>query len=113
MAKILLVEGADILLLDEVTKGIDPIFKKNFARILKNLCAAGKTIVLVSHDLEFCAEYSDYVGMFFDKTVSGIDSPQAFFSQNNFYTTSAARISRNIIDGAVTAKEIINICKTN
>lgn len=113
LAKILLVEGADILLLDEVTKGIDPIFKKNFARILKNLCAAGKTIVLVSHDLEFCAEYSDYVGMFFDKTVSGIDSPQAFFSQNNFYTTSAARISRNIIDGAVTAKEIINICKTN
>ena len=53
-----------ILLLDEPTKGIDNFFKLEFAEILKDLKKQGVTIIMVSHDVEFCAKYADLVSMF-------------------------------------------------
>jgi energy-coupling factor transport system ATP-binding protein len=53
--------GADIILLDEPTKGFDPILKKQLAQLLRDLCNQGKTILIVSHDIEFIGEYADYV----------------------------------------------------
>ncbi len=106
LAKILLTEP-DILLLDEPTKGMDMGFKKEFANILKGLLKLDVTIIMVSHDIEFCAMYSDRCALFFDGNVVSEDSPGEFFSNNNFYTTSANRMSRGIIDSVVTYDELI------
>ena len=57
LAKVLLT-NPDILLLDEPTKGFDAEFKVTFAGILKRLTAQGVTILMVSHDVPFCAEYA-------------------------------------------------------
>ena len=57
LAKVLLT-APDILLLDEPTKGFDAEFKVEFAGILKKLTAQGVTILMVSHDVVFCAEYT-------------------------------------------------------
>ena len=56
----------DILLLDEPTKGLDPFFKKTLAGIFSALQKRGITIFMVSHDIEFCAEYGQICSMFFD-----------------------------------------------
>jgi len=62
LAKVLLT-SPKLLLLDEPTKGIDSFFKEKLADILSKLRQQGLTIVMVSHDVEFCAKYADLVTM--------------------------------------------------
>lgn len=106
LAKVLLT-SPDILLLDEPSKGLDVCFKQKLAAILQRLKSDGMTIIMVSHDVEFCARYADRCAMFFDGTIVGEDTPREFFCKKNFYTTAAARMSKNIIPYAVIDEDII------
>ena len=112
LAKVLLCQP-QILLLDEPTKGIDSFFKIKLAEILKDLCSKGVTIIMVSHDIEFCAKYADNISMFFDGGVVTTNTVDQFFSQNSFYTTAANRMSRHIFEAAVTNEDVIELCKIN
>ncbi|PKM84502.1 MAG: cobalt ABC transporter ATP-binding protein [Firmicutes bacterium HGW-Firmicutes-11] len=112
LAKILLLDP-DILLLDEPTKGIDSHGKERLAGILKRLAEKGKTILLVSHDIEFCGKYGDRCSMFFDGSVVTTGTPDRFFSGNSFYTTAANRMSRHIFENAVTTTDVIALCRAN
>ena len=112
LAKVLLTEPR-LLLLDEPTKGLDSFFKQKFAGILKKLRAEGITIVMVSHDVEFCAEYADLVSMFFDGQILTTDTPRRFFGQNSFYTTAANRMSRCVFQNAVTAQDVTALYHIN
>lgn len=109
LAKVLLLEPK-ILLLDEPTKGLDAEFKQIFAGILESLLCAGVTIIMVSHDIEFCSKYAHRCGMFFDGQMIADDSPRRFFSGNSFYTTSANRMARHLLPEAVTAEDVIIAC---
>lgn len=112
LAKVLLTKPR-LLLLDEPTKGLDGFFKKKFAGILKRLRETGITVVMVSHDVEFCAEYADLVSMFFDGQVVTTDTPRRFFGQNSFYTTAANRMSRCVFHNAVTAGDVAGLYRRN
>ena len=112
LAKVLLTEPK-LLLLDEPTKGIDSFFKETFAAILADLKRQGITIVMVSHDVEFCARYADRVSMFFDGQILTTDTPRRFFGNNSFYTTAAHRMSRHVFDMAVTAEDVIDLYRQN
>lgn len=109
LAKVLLTEP-DILLLDEPTKGFDAEFKVTFAGILKKLLRKGIAILMVSHDVAFCAEYAHRCGLFFDGNIVTEGSPRAFFSGNNFYTTPANRMARHLLPQAITVSEVICCC---
>ncbi|MCI8371134.1 MAG: ATP-binding cassette domain-containing protein [Lachnospiraceae bacterium] len=106
LAKLLLI-NPDILLLDEPTKGLDAQFQREFADILKRLAKAGVCIVMVSHDIEFCAQYADRCALFFDGSIVTEGIPAEFFSGNNFYTTAANRIAREVVRNAVTTDDVI------
>ena len=112
LAKVLLAEPR-LLLLDEPTKGLDSFFKQSFAGILKDLCRQGITVVMVSHDVEFCAEYADLVSMFFDGQLLTTDTPRRFFGSNSFYTTAANRMSRRFFENAVTARDVAELLEQN
>ena len=112
LAKVLLTDPK-LLLLDEPTKGIDGFFKETLAEILCKLKEQGITIVMVSHDVEFCAKYADLVSMFFDGQVLTTDTPRRFFGNNSFYTTAANRMSRHVFSMAVTAEDVIALYKEN
>ena len=112
LAKVLLTDPK-ILLLDEPTKGIDSFFKQQFAAILQKLKDRGVTIIMVSHDVEFCAKYADLVSMFFDGSVVTTNTPNQFFSRNSFYTTAANRMSRHVFENAVNNEDVIKLCKEN
>lgn len=112
LAKVLLTDP-QILLLDEPTKGLDNFFKIQFADILKDLKSNGVTILMVSHDVEFCARYADIVGMFFDGDVITTNTPDKFFGQNSFYTTAANRMSRHLFTNAITDEDVIEKCLSN
>ena len=112
LAKVLLTNPR-LLLLDEPTKGIDSFFKEKLANILCKLKEQGITIVMVSHDVEFCAKYADSVSMFFDGQVLTTDTPRRFFGNNSFYTTAANRMSRHVFSMAVTAEDVVNLYREN
>lgn len=108
LAKVLLT-NPKTLLLDEPTKGIDAFFKEKLARVLQKLISSGVTVIMVSHDVEFCARYADYVSMFFDGQILTTNTPRKFFARNSFYTTAANRMSRHIFPDAVTAEDVIEL----
>ena len=112
LAKVLLT-NPKLLLLDEPTKGIDSFFKEKLATILCKLKEQGITIVMVSHDVEFCAKYADMVSMFFDGQMLTTDTPRRFFGNNSFYTTAANRMSRHVFSMAVTAEDVVELCRQN
>ena len=84
----------DILFLDEPTKGLDPFFKRTLGNILKSLTEKGLTIILVSHDIDFCAEYGDRSGLFFDGEILAQSDAASFFRGNGYYTTTTNKIVR-------------------
>lgn len=112
LAKVLLT-NPKILLMDEPTKGMDSFFKKKFADILSNLKGKGVTVLMVSHDVEFCAAYADMVSMFFDGGIITTNTPNRFFSKNSFYTTAANRMSRHIFKNAINNEDVTDLCKKN
>ena len=109
LAKVLLTEPK-ILLLDEPTKGIDAFFKRQLASVLDDLKRDGVAIVMVSHDIEFCARHVDAVAMMFDGEIIAESTPRTFFSSNSFYTTAANRMSRHVFPRAITDEDVIGQC---
>ena len=103
----------EIMLLDEPTKGLDCGFKARFAKTLKRLTDEGMTVVMVSHDVEFCAENADIAAMFFDGQIIASGTPREFFGSNSFYTTASNRMSRCIFENAVTAQDVAALYREN
>lgn len=109
LCKVLLREP-EVLLLDEPTKGLDAEFKRVFARIIRRLCARGVCVIMVSHDAEFCASCASRCAMFFDGAIVAEGTPREFFSSGSFYTTSASRMARGLLPGAITPEDVIAAC---
>lgn len=106
LAKVLLLRPK-ILLMDEPTKGIDNHYKKELGEILRKLSEHGVTILMISHDVEFCAQYADRTGLFFQGNVVTSEESKKFFAGNNFYTTAANRMARNYFPSAVTVEDVV------
>ncbi len=109
LAKVLLLRPK-ILLLDEPTKGLDAQFKEKLAGIFRRLLGQGATILMVSHDVEFCARHADVCTLFFQGGAVVTAPAGPFFSGNSFYTTAANRMSRHLMAGAVTNEDVIDRC---
>lgn len=109
LAKVLLTQP-ELLLLDEPTKGLDAEFKQVLAAVIKQLTRQGTAVLMVSHDTEFCAEYADRCGLFFDGNIVSSGTPHSFFAGNSFYTTAANRLSRGLLPEAITVSDVVTAC---
>ncbi len=110
IAKILLAQP-EVLLLDEPTKGMDNAFKCEFGALLKRLTDEGKTIVMVSHDTEFCASFADECAMMFQGEIISSNKTRLFFENNNFYTTATNRIAGDFIRNAIVIEDLSKFFK--
>lgn len=110
LAKILLLRPR-ILLMDEPTKGMDNHFKRELGEILKTLTKRGITVLMISHDVEFCAQYADRTGLFFQGAIVTSEASKDFFAGNSFYTTAANRMARRYFPNAVTVDDVIEELK--
>jgi energy-coupling factor transport system ATP-binding protein len=102
-----------ILLLDEPTKGLDAYAKKEIGDILKRLRNGGMTVICVTHDVEFAAEYADRCAMFFRGEITSCGVPSEFFSGNNFYTTAANRMTSGYYKNITTVSDAVKIMRMN
>ena len=101
-----LLQNADVLVLDEPTKGLDPISSKTLADILNSLIDNGLTIIMTSHDLDFVANNCKRCLMLFDKDIQIDDDPKVIFAENNFYTTFTNRMVKEYIPDVVTLDDV-------
>ena len=88
LAKLLLADP-EVLFLDEPTKGLDPASCADFSRTVRELADEGKTIVFVTHDLDFAFVTADFVSMPFDGEIACTEPVQAFFANNIVYRPNA------------------------
>ena len=101
-----LLQNADVLILDEPTKGLDPLSSKALADILNSLRDNGLTILMTSHDLDFVANNCKRCLMLFDKDIQIDDDPKVIFAENNFYTTFVNRMVKEYVPEIVTLEDL-------
>ncbi|QCR32102.1 ABC transporter ATP-binding protein [Lysinibacillus sp. SGAir0095] len=109
LAKLLLLEP-QMLMLDEPTKGLDAHAKESLGSTLQALQQKGITILMVTHDIEFSAKFSDRCSLLFDGQIITTDIPRKFYSGNSFYTTAAHRLSKNLFRNAITCEDVVKLC---
>lgn len=97
----------DILLLDEPSKALDSFAKKELAAYLKELSKQGKTVIIVSHDLDFVGDISDYVLFLSDGIITLSGERRRVLSTLNYYTTQIRRITRSYLDSAVSTEDLL------
>ena len=84
LTKLLLI-GPELLLLDEPTKGLDLASRRIIACALRDHAAAGGTVIMATHDLDFAEQVSDDIAMMFDGEIACMEPPADFFADNVFY----------------------------
>lgn len=75
----IMVAEPQILLLDEPTRGLDSGSKKQLADLLCKWRDAGRTIILVTHDMELAARLADRVALMQSGQVIAVGSPLEMF----------------------------------
>ena len=91
-----------LLILDEPSKGLDPVSKQRLANLILQLKNDGMTLLIVSHDVSFAALCADRCALFFDGALAATENTADFMNGNRYYTTAASRITRGIFDNAYT-----------
>lgn len=105
LGKVLLLEP-DVLLLDEPSKGLDAAFKAKLSELLLQLREKGITIVMVSHDMEFCAKNATHCGLMFDGQIISSSPVREFFRENSFYTTAVQRMTRGVFSDCILLEDL-------
>lgn len=97
-------QSYDILLLDEPSKGLDVFFKSELTRYLKSL---NKTVIIVSHDLDFVGDVADFVSFLSDGAMTAAGGRRKVLSSLGYYTTQLRRITKRYLASAVSAEDLL------
>ena len=80
----LILEDTDILLLDEPTNNLDIYHATNMMKIVRRLCdELGKTVILVLHEINYAAFYSDYICAFKDGKIAKFGTVEEVMTKEN------------------------------
>ena len=77
-----LVQDADVYLMDEPFQGVDATTERAVVELLRELRAAGKTVVAVHHDLQTVPEYFDWVTLLNIRRIASGPVDEAFTEEN-------------------------------
>jgi polar amino acid transport system ATP-binding protein len=70
-----------IMLFDEPTSALDPELVGEVLAVMKQLAAAGMTMLVVTHEMGFAREAADQVVFMFDGAILETGSPETMFSK--------------------------------
>jgi energy-coupling factor transport system ATP-binding protein len=83
-----LVYDPKVLILDEPTIGLDFVQKKNLKNLISNMKNRNKTIIIVTHDLDFVAEIAERVVVMKNGRILRIDSSREIFYDEDLLTNA-------------------------
>lgn len=103
LGKALLLEP-DILLLDEPTKGLDSMSCDSIGKLIKSL---GITVIMVSHDVDFCARYANKAALLFGGRIVADGNLAEALGRNHFYTTTIGRVAGGTFPGILHREQLL------
>lgn len=86
-----LVQDADLYFMDEPLAGVDAATERAIMKILNELKALGKTVLVVHHDLQTVQDYFDHV-LFLNRTVVEHGKTDKVFTEHNIAKTYGGSI---------------------
>ncbi|MDD4239685.1 MAG: energy-coupling factor transporter ATPase [Desulfotomaculaceae bacterium] len=102
-----MVAGPQLLVLDEPTRGLDYALKARLGNLLQEIASEGTTVLAVTHDVEFAAEYACRTMMLFDGRVACDGPKYAVLGSSMFYAPQISRLFRDIDNGVFTFREAV------
>lgn len=110
----------DVVILDEPTIAQDRIGVLRLGRLVEQLKAEGRTVITITHDMDFVARHFDRVLVFCDGRVTADGTAADVFQQTDVLAEAAleapaiARIARRLglDDTVLTADDFIRRCTT-
>ena len=77
-------QDTEFVFLDEPTNNLDIYHSSNMMKLVRRLCDdLGKTVILVLHEINFAAAYSDYIGAFKDGELYKLGSVEEVMTKEN------------------------------
>ncbi len=83
---------ADLLLLDEPTRGLDPLVKRALSAYLRTRAGAGAGILVATHDVEWAACTADRVLLMADGEIYADGPPAAVLSDSLVFATQISKL---------------------
>lgn len=102
-----MVANPRLLVLDEPTRGLDYALKARLGHLLQEIAREGTTVLVVTHDVEFAAEYACRTVMLFDGRVACDGPKHAILGTSMFYAPQISRLFRDIDNGVFTFREAV------
>lgn len=84
----ILASNPDIIVLDEPTAGLDPSSKLEIMDLIKKLNVGGKTVILVTHDMDVVMNYAKKVVVLNDAKLIKITTPEKLFNEEDIESYS-------------------------
>ena len=100
-----LISRPRLLLLDEPTRGLDYVLKGQLGAILQELQAEGTAILVVTHDVEFAAEFAEEIVLMDQGGIIARGDKYAMLSDSTFYSPQIGKLFNNIVDGVITMEQ--------
>lgn len=107
----ILVTNPKLLLLDEPTRGLDYQLKERLGEILLRLKTEGTAIFMVTHDVEFAAEYADKIILIDNGSIIASGSKYKILTNSTFYSPQVSKLFHNIVDNVVKIQQGEEILK--
>ena len=101
----ILVFNPQIVIMDEPTRGLDIAQKERIGGIIKGLRSEGKSVLVVTHDMEFVARYMDTVALMAGGAVVDKSEKHKFFADSINYSTDLKRLFRGMYDDVISIKD--------
>ena len=76
-------QDTEYVLLDEPTNNLDIYHATNMMKIVRRLCDEGKTVILVLHEINYAAFYSDYICAFQNGKVAKFGTVEEVMTKEN------------------------------
>ena len=96
-----------VIILDESTSQLDPIGRDEIFRLVGELHKAGKTVIMVDHNIEKIAETVDKVLVLHNGELVAYDTPHKVFADKKTMNEHFVRIPQ-VTDAAIALKEQLN-----
>ncbi|WP_103027301.1 ABC transporter ATP-binding protein [Salinibacter altiplanensis] len=88
-----LVQGADLLLLDEPTAHLDVHYQFSFMEQVRAQAEAGRTVLAVGHDLELAARYADRLLLIADGKLRAQGPPASVLTPDRIASVFGMRVA--------------------
>jgi energy-coupling factor transport system ATP-binding protein len=102
-----LVLNPKVLLLDEPTRGLDDMVKKKLGLLLQKLNESGTTIIMVTHDTEFAAQFCRRYMLMFNGDIIFDGSGDELFGCGIYYSTQINKLFRSVDRNIFTLKDAL------